>query len=406
MVVGCGSAGASLANEFMRSSSLTQRSLLRPVFIDSRGSDTEASVFIGSSLQNFLSLRSVSGKNFTSREGGNIAEGMEKGHVESLRERLGQKFEDSWIFFRNNKGMIFENMINQARLENVSEVKLVLIFYSLAGATGGGGSPAIGEIFRDNNIPTIGVAILPAEAEGDLASYNALESLSKSLEYMSAVILADNELIGKEDFAQSSKSLNHAYKKLNNFVAKSMKDLVLSPLTGGKVENLTERSYLDFTDFISSVNLNSGEGIEKGIGVLSRATIPLKFQGGFEEARPYKWIELLQKQMSVNLTAELDTRKIQRAVGVVILHESLVRKFPFKDFEQALASLTSLNYVFLGYSRSSKMAVSITLLFSLYPGHIGRIWRMKNIAGSYKNTSLSLYGGKLVDESQGISPSI
>lgn len=393
LVIGCGNAGSSLAREFMMGCSAMQRPLFKAVFIDSiQNSNLEASVLISSDLYDLLRFGTANQKIRSGIDEANAAPVMAEGFRRPPEGALGKKFEDGFTFFKNNREILAREILKNAELERTDEVEFALIFYSLAGVTGGGGSPVIGEIFKDKNIPAIGVGILPAAAEGFLLCSNALKSLSKSLEYMSAVVLADNEVISTADFSKPSESLSIAYKKLNSFIAKGMRDLTVSYSGSERLDSPSRARSMDFRQLIRSVNLKGKEGIEKGVGVIGRAAIPFKFWGGLEEARPSKWIELLQKQLSVNINAELEIKKIQMVSGVIILHKSIIRNFPFEDFGGALAILANPYQISVEFYGSSKMAVSMTFFFSLYPRDISRICRMnktiKSSSDSNKGTGM------------------
>lgn len=165
--------------------------------------------------------------------------------------------------------------------------RFALVLFSAAGGTGAGAAPVIARALRevaDGACKVIGVMILPASiraGEKDIGglrdSWNAWYSMKRSLEVFDGLILVDNERLS------SFGDIERAFPRFNEYVARSLTDMVLGNLTELVLPEQGELvvQQNDTMDLVTALSVGGAAERKPGVAGIGRAVQMLRSPIGY-----------------------------------------------------------------------------------------------------------------------------
>lgn len=165
--------------------------------------------------------------------------------------------------------------------------RFALILFSGAGGTGSGAAPVIARALREvaeGSCKVVGVMILPAgmrAGETDIGglrdSWNAWYSMQRSLEVFDGLILVDNERLS------TFGDIERAFPRFNEYVARSLTDMVLGNLTELVLPEAGELvvQQNDSMDLVTALSVGAAAERKPGVAGIGRAVQMLQSPLGY-----------------------------------------------------------------------------------------------------------------------------
>ena len=365
-LIGCGKCGCSLLGTFMQVQRKFARYLYHPIAVSSTVDDLVRS---GTNPDNWLGIMRT----------GDLVIGREKGFGQKITGGLGKDFNRGNSIFSNEEDWLvdyFEEMLpSYGSREEKEEINFVLLFFGLGGGTGGGGAPVIGKVFKNRGIPVIGIGVLPAESEGYGWAWNAYQSFNEVLGSLDGFMVADNNLIDRPG------GLGTLYASFNRYIVGCVADFIFGGVGAGPRVKHGGMASLDYVDLISSLTLGNDK---KGVGILGRSTVNMGYFGGLKDFEHGKWLRNALSQLTLDMEIGDNLKKL---AGVGTIHGSLKKGFPFYELEEDLRDITYMKQAYVGFNETKERLAKLTLSLTYDPNDIPRLWRLRDRAEKYIETS-------------------